>query len=144
MTETLPNPASDDTTRFEAAPDGNLIPIPAEAPEGKPIRDDAQITVSPLQASGYYVEIYNGPPNPPSEIGAVVADFLREATMEAIERAFVTGAETFALKFLEKSLFVAGVLADVFTTSPLLDEQFFRGTMDDGTQVTYAVLTPKE
>ncbi|KRE25565.1 hypothetical protein ASG82_18670 [Mycobacterium sp. Soil538] len=144
MADTLPNPASGDTTRFEVAPDGILIPVPAEAPAGKPIRDDARITVSPLRASGYYVEVYNGPPDPPSEIGDVLGDVLSEGATEAIERAFVTGAESFALAFLEKTLFVAGILADILTTSPLLSEQYFRGTMDDGTQVTYVVLTPKE
>lgn len=144
MADTLPNPASGDTTRFEVAPDGILIPVPAEAPAGKPIRDDAQITVSPLRASAYYVEVYNGPPDPPSEIGDVLGDVLSEGATEAIERAFVTGAESFALAFLEKTLFVAGILADVLTTSPLLSEQYFRGTMDDGTQVTYVVLTPRD
>lgn len=144
MAETLPNPAGGDVTRFEVAPDGILIPVPAEAPAGKPIRDDARITVSPLRESGYYVEVYNGPPDPPSEIGDVLDDVLTEAAMEAIERAFLDSAESFALAFLEKTLFVAGILADVLTTSPLLSEQYFRGTMDDGTQVTYVVLTPKE
>lgn len=144
MADTLPNPANAATTRFESAPDGTLMPIPAEAPQGKPIRDDAAITVSPLQANGYYVEIYNGPPNPPSEIGDVLSDVLSEAAMEAIERALVTGAESVALTFLEKTLSVAGILADVLTTSPLLSEQYFRGVMEDGTAVTYVVLTPKE
>jgi hypothetical protein len=62
--QNLPNPASDNTTRFEAAPDpdGSLIPIPSEAPTGSPIGDDAKITVSTRQQNGYYVEIYNGPP----------------------------------------------------------------------------------
>lgn len=48
--QTLPNRASDSTTRFEAAPDpdGTLIPIPAQAPAGMPIRDDAGIVVSAL------------------------------------------------------------------------------------------------
>ena len=144
MADTLPNPADPDTTRFESAPDGTLIPIPSEAPPGKPILDEARITVSPLRATGYYVEIYNGPPDPPSEVDAILDDFLSEAAMEAVEKALVTGAETVALKFLEGTLFIAGVLADVFTTSPLLNEQFYRGTMDDGTQVTYAILTPTE
>jgi hypothetical protein len=144
MADTLPNPADGMTNRFESAPDGTLIPIPAEAPVGRPIRDDARITVSPLQANGYYVEIYNGPPDAPSEVLDVLGDVLSEAAMEAIERALVTGAETVALKFFETSLAVVGVLADVFTTSPLLREQYFRGTMDDGTQVTYVVLTPHD
>ena len=139
--ESLPNPASDDTTRFEAAPDpdGTLIPIPSEAPKGSPIRDDAKITVSARQTSGYYVSIYNGPPDPPSEVGDLVNDVLKEAGMKAIESALLVGAPA----LLEFAVGSAGVVASVFTTSPLLKEDFFRGTMDDGTPVTYAVLTPK-
>lgn len=146
MADTLPNPASDSTTRFEAAPDpdGTLIPVPAEAPPGKAIRDDARVIVSPRRANGYYVEIYNGPPDPGSALHELVEDFLSEAAMEAIEIALLTGAESFALKFLGKVVGVAGVLADVLTTSPLLSEYYARGSMDDGTQVTYAVLTPRE
>jgi hypothetical protein len=146
MADALPNPASSSTIRFEAAPDpdGTLIPIPSEAPQGKPIRHDATITITPRQANGYYVEIYNGPPDPPPEISDVINDILNEAAMEAIEKALLAGAESFALKFLGKVVDVAGLLADVLTTSPLLNEYYARGTMDDGTQVTYVVLTPKE
>jgi hypothetical protein len=39
---------------------------------------------------------------------------------------------------------VATVVASIFTTEPILNEYFARGTMDDGTPVTYVVLTPKE
>jgi hypothetical protein len=139
--QNLPNPASDDTTRFEAAPDpdGTLIPIPSEAPKGSPIRDDARITVSARQQNGYYVEIYNGPPDPPSEINDLLDEVLTEAGMEAIERALLVGAPA----LLEFAIASASVLASVLTTSPLLTENFYRGTMDDGTQVTYAVLTPR-
>jgi hypothetical protein len=142
MTEqSLPNPASDNTTRFESAPDpdGTLIPIPSEAPKGSPIRDDAQITVSARQKNGYYVNIYNGPPNPPSEVDDIINEVLTEAGMKAIEKALLVGAPG----VLEFAVGAAGVLASVLTTSPLLKENFYRGTMDDGTQVTYAVLTPK-
>jgi hypothetical protein len=141
MAETLPNPADNNTTRFEAAPDpdGTLIPIPSEAPQGKPIREDARITVSPLQANGYYVSIYNGPPNPPSEINDIIDEVLTEAGMHTIEDVLLDGTGA-VLSFVGA---VAGVLASVLTTSPLLNETFFRGTMDDGTNVTYVVLTPK-
>jgi hypothetical protein len=139
--QSLPNPASDQTTRFEAAPDpdGTLIPIPSEAPQGSPIRDDARITVSPRQKNGYYVEIYNGPPDPPSEVNDLIEEVLTESGMHAIEDALLVGAPA----LLEFAIGAAGVLASVFTTSPLLLENFYRGTMDDGTQVTYAVLTPR-
>ncbi|MEV5959067.1 hypothetical protein AB0M11_35925 [Streptomyces sp. NPDC051987] len=141
MADTLPNPASDNTTRFEAAPDpdGTLIPIPSEAPQGKAIRDDAQISVSARQDNGYYVTIYNGPPDPPSDVNDFINDLLTEAGMKAIEDALLDGAPA-VLGFLASA---AGVLASVLTTSPLLNEQLFRGVMDDGTNVTYVVLTPK-
>src|SRR5262249_39532452 len=105
----LPNPASDDTTRFEAAPDpdGALIPIPSEAPKGSPIRDDAKITVSARQQNGYYVEIYNGPPDPPSEVNDLIDDVLTEAGMKAIEDALLVGAPA----LLEFAVGAAGVLA---------------------------------
>ncbi|MFJ9928385.1 hypothetical protein ACIRU5_20455 [Streptomyces misionensis] len=142
MADTLPNPASDNTTRFEAAPDpdGTLIPIPSEAPQGKAIRDDAQITVSERRESGYYVTIYNGPPDPPSEVNDIIEEFSSEALQKDIEHAVGFNAAPAVLRFVGAA---AGVLASVLTTSPLLNEQLFRGTMDDGTAVTYAVLTPQ-
>jgi hypothetical protein len=141
MADTLPNPATDKTTRFEAAPDpdGTLIPIPSEAPQGKLIRDDARITVSARQANGYYVSIYNGPPDPPSEVDDVINDVFSEIVMKEIEDALLQGSGKL-VSFLGA---VAGVLASVLTTSPILNEFLCRGTMDDGTQVTYVVLTPK-
>ncbi|MFD4715224.1 hypothetical protein ACFWN5_36930 [Streptomyces sp. NPDC058430] len=137
--DTLPNPASDNTTRFESAPDGTLIPVPSEAPQGKPVRDDAQITVSARQERGYYVAIYNGTPDSPSEVNGFIDELFTEVGMKEIEDALIHGAPEI-VGFLAAA---AGLLASVLTTSPLLNEQFFRGTMEDGTQVTYAVLTPK-
>ena len=118
MADTLPNPASDNTTRFEAAPDpdNSLIPIPSEAPRGKPIRDDARITVSPRRENGYYVSIYNGPPDSPSEINDLVNDILSEVAMKKIEEVLLNGTGEF-FSFLGA---VAGVVASVLTTSPLL------------------------
>lgn len=138
--QTLPNPASSDTTRFESAPDpdGTLIPIPSSA-GGRPIREDAHITVSPRQANGYYVTIFNGPPEAPSsEVKDLIDEILTEAGQKAIEDALLAGAP----EVLEFSLSVVGVIASVLTTSPLLKEAFYRGQMDDGINVTYAVLTP--
>jgi hypothetical protein len=116
-----------------------LIPIPSEAPQGSPIRDDARIVVSARRRNGYYVEIYNGPPDPPSEVNELIDEVLTESGMEAIEEALLAGAPA----LLSFAIGAAGVLASILTTSPLLAENFYRGTMDDGTQVTYAVLTPK-
>ncbi len=107
MAETLPNPASDDTTRFEVAPDpdGTLIPIPSQAPQGKPIGDDARITVSPRQERGYYVQIYNGPSDPPSEveetISELLTDILTETGQVAIEDALFVG-DAAVLEFLPR------------------------------------------
>lgn len=139
---TLPNPASSETTRFEAAPDpdGTLIPIPTAA-GGKPIRDDAQITVSPRGQNGYYVSIYNGAPNPPS---TEVKDFLDEVLSEAHQQALEMALLESAPAVLEFSLAAAGVLASVLTTSPILAEDCYRGTMEDGVNVTYVVLTPHQ
>ncbi len=58
----------------------------------------------------------------------------------SIEDARFVGAPA-VLEFLASA---AGVLASVLATSPLLNEQFFRGVMDDGTAVTHVVLTPED
>lgn len=142
MADTLPNPASDNTTRFEAAPDldSTLIPIPSEAPQYQAIRGDATVTVSPRGDNGYYVTIYNGPPDPPSEINDFLLEILTDVGMEKIENTLLQGTGEL-LSFIGG---VAGVLASVLTTSPILNEYYARGSMDDGTAVTYAVLTPKQ
>jgi hypothetical protein len=142
MADTLPNPAAGSTNRFEAAPDpdGTLIPIPSEAPRSSMIRDDARIAVSPRLQNGYYVSIYNGPPNPPSEVDDFILDILGDVGIEKIENVLLQGTGEL-LSFLGA---VAGVVATVLTTSPILNEYFARGTMEDGTPVTYVVLTPKK
>ncbi len=139
---TLPNPAGDDTTRFESAPDPDvtLIPIPMEAPQGSPIREDASVTVNARTSNGYYVSIYNGAATTDPDVAGRVAELLSDAGKEAIEKAILEGAPT-VLEFAVAGL---GVLASILTTSPLLEEQYFRGTMEDGTPVTYVVLTPKQ
>ena len=82
--------ARDATDRFEAAPDpdGTLIPIPKEAPAGTPIRDDAKITVSAKQANGYYVAIYNGPPDSSQDLTDFLGELLTEASLATIETLF--------------------------------------------------------
>jgi hypothetical protein len=97
------------------------------------------ITVSARQQNGYYVEIYNGPANPPPEIIDQINEVLTEVGKREIEVAIMAGAPA----LLEFALGAAAVAAAVFTAKPLLMENIYRGTMDDGTQVTYAVLTPK-
>src|ERR1700722_11211153 len=39
----LPAAPSEDFSRFESAPDGTLIPVPDECPQGNVIRSDAQV-----------------------------------------------------------------------------------------------------
>lgn len=139
--DTLPDPSTDSTDRFEAAPDpdGTLIPIPKEAPAGNPIRDDARITVGARQANGYYVAIYNGPPDSSPDLTDFLAELLTEASIARIETLFAETAASGVIAFLALPV---GVLISLLTSTPTLNEQFIRAKLDDGTQVTYAVLTP--
>jgi len=139
--DTLPDPATDATDRFEAAPDpdGTLIPIPEEAPAGNPIRDDAQITVSPRQASGYYVTIYNGPPESSPDLTDFLAELLTEASIARLETLFAETAAGGIIAFIAAPV---GVLISLLTSKPTLNEQYIRAQLGDGTQVTYAVLSP--
>jgi hypothetical protein len=141
LTDTLPDPATDTTDRFEAAPDpdGTLIPIPNEAPAGQPIRDDAAITVSPRQASGYYVTIYNGPPESSQDLTDFIAELLTEASLARLETLFAETAAGGVIKFIAAPV---GVLISLLTSKPTLNEQYIRTKLEDGTQVTYAVLSP--
>jgi hypothetical protein len=141
--DTLPDPTTDATDRFEAAPDpdGTLIPIPKEAPAGTPIRDDAKITVSAKQANGYYVAIYNGPPDSSQDLTDFLGELLTEASLTTIETLFADTAAGGVLSFLGGPV---GALISVFTSTPTLNEQFVRANLDDGTQVTYAVLSPAQ
>lgn len=139
--DTLPDPNTDTTDRFEAAPDpdGTLIPIPQEAPAGNPIRDDAQVTVSARQANGYYVTIYNGPPDSSPDLTDFLAELLTEASIARLEQMFAETAAGGLIAFLALPV---GVLISLLTSTPTLNEQYIRAKLDDGTQVTYAVLSP--
>ncbi|MBJ6637665.1 hypothetical protein H4K36_06510 [Streptomyces sp. DHE7-1] len=143
LQDTLPSPQTDTTDRFEAAPDpdGTLIPIPREAPAGNPVRDDATISVSPLQGSGYYVTIYNGPPESSGETDDFIAELLTEASLAHLEQLFAETAAGGVIRFLAAPV---GVLISLLNSTPTLNEQFIRTRLDDGTQVTYAVLSPAE
>jgi hypothetical protein len=139
--DTLPDPTTDATDRFEAAPDpdGTLIPVPKEAPAGNPIRDDAQVTVSARQASGYYVTIYNGPPDSSPDLADFLADLITEASIARLEQMFAETAAAGVIGFLALPV---GVLISLLTSTPTMNEQYIRAKLDDGTQVTYAVLSP--
>jgi hypothetical protein len=141
--DTLPDPNSDSIDRFEAAPDpdGTLIPIPQEAPIGNVIRDDAQVTVGPKQANGYYVAIYNGPPDSSQNLADFLGELLTEASLAKLEIMFAETAAAGVIKFLALPV---GVVISLLTSTPTLNEQFIRAKLDDGTQITYAVLSPSE
>ncbi|NUL02539.1 hypothetical protein HRW07_04615 [Streptomyces lunaelactis] len=141
LQDTLPNPTTDATDRIEAAPDpdGTLIPIPKEAPAGSPIRDDAKVTVSPRQASGYYVAIYNGPPETSEELTEFPAHLVTEASLARLEIMFAETAAGGVIAFLALPV---GVLITVLASKPIMNEQYIRTRLVDGTQVTYAVLSP--
>ncbi|WP_037851501.1 hypothetical protein [Streptomyces sp. NRRL S-340] len=141
MQDTLPDPQTDATDRFEAAPDpdGTLIAIPKEAPAGNPIRDDATISVSPRQNSGYYVTVYNGPPESSGDLKDFVGELLTEASLARLETLFARTAAGGVIKFLSAPV---GVLISLLTSKPTMNEQYIRTRLDDGTQVTYAVLSP--
>ena len=96
----FPQPGRRTIREYESAPDGLLIPIPSEAPEGNPIRDDAQITVGPRQNSGYYVAIYNGPPDPEGHNGELLAELLTEASITQLEHMLAEAAVQAAAKWV--------------------------------------------
>jgi len=139
--DTLPDPTTDAADRFEAAPDpdGTLIPIPKEAPAGSPIRDDAQVTVSARQATGYYVTIYNGPQESSPDLVDFLADLITEASIERLALIFAETAAGGVIAFLALPV---GVAIALLSSTPTMNEQYIRAKMDDGTQVTYAVLSP--
>lgn len=143
--DAVPTAGTTDYDRYEAAPEGVLIPIPSEAPAGNVIRDDAQITVSPLQASGYYVAIYNGPADSGANVSELVGELLTEAGIAGLEQLVIkatAGAVSTALiKFASLGL---SVIISVFTPSPILRESVVRSKMEDGTAITYAVLDPQD
>ena len=138
MAETLPNPASGDTTRFEVAPDGTLGSRSRGGAGGQahprrcadhgefPLRA-SRLLRRDLQRTARSTERDRRRPRGRAQRRCHGGD---RASLRQRRR------ELLRLAFLEKTLFVAGILADVLTTSPLLTEQYFRGTMDDGTQVT--------
>ena len=141
--DTLPDSATDTTDRYEAAPDpdGTLIPVPQEAPAGNPIRDDAKVTVSAKQNNGYYVAIYNGPPDNSQNLDDFLADLLTESSLATLEQLFAGTVGGAVIKFVAGPV---GVLISLLSSTPTLNEQYIRSKLDDGTQVTYAVLSPAQ
>lgn len=137
-------PTSDsDYTWFESAPDGVLIPVPSEAPAGNAIRPDAKITVSPLQSSGYYVAIYNAPPEEGSHADDLLKEIITEASITRLEHLLGDAAATQGSKLLKFGGLFISVAISVFTSSPVLKESLMLSRLNDGTAITYAVLDPQ-
>lgn len=143
----FPSSPNDAVSRFEAAPDGLLIAVPDEAPEGHPIRADAQVSVSPRTAAGYYVAVFNGAAD--ADVGGETAgEFVAHVWIEeniillekVLAAAFREGAHG-AIKF---GGLVLGVVLSLFSSSPILTEYRFRGYLDDGTPVVYLIMQPEE
>lgn len=133
--DAVPSAGTTDYSRYESAPDGLLIPIPSEVPEGNPIRDDAQITVGPRQSSGYYVAIYNGPPDAEGHNAELLAELLTEASITQLEHMLAEAAVQAATKVVIKFAGLAvGVIISLLTPSPILRETFVGTKLEDGTR----------
>lgn len=142
--DAVPAAGTTDYSRYESAPDGLLIPIPSEAPEGNPIRDDAQITVGPRQNSGYYVAIYNGPPDPEGHNGELLAELLTEASITQLEHMLAEAAVQAAAKWVIRFAGLGvGVIISLLTPSPVLRESIVGSKLEDGTPLRYVVLDPQ-
>ena len=128
---------------FESAPDGTLIPVPSEAPAGNPIRDDAQVTVSERRASGYYIAIYNGPPESEGHTGEVITEVLTEASLTKLEHLLGEAVGAAAESAIRFAGLVVGVAVSLLDPSPILKESLFQASLEDGTPVTYVVLDPQ-
>lgn len=140
----LPPAPTEDFSRFESAPDGTLIPVPDECPQGNAIRSDAQVTVNSKTSAGFYVTIFNGPPESSAAFGDALKELLTEAAIAQLEhmmaRAVIDGAKGF-VKF--GGLFVS-VAISVLTPSPVLKESRFRAYLPDQTPISYVVLDPQQ
>ena len=137
----IPSRETEDFSRFEMASDGTLIPIPDEAPEGHPIREDAQITVSATSA-GYYVSILNGPVGSHA-LGHFAGEVVTETAIAHLEHMLAHAVRTGARAMVKFGGLFVSVAISVFTPSPIFSERHFRGYLDDGTAVSYVVLEPQ-
>jgi hypothetical protein len=138
----IPSSQTDDFFRFESAPDGTLIAIPDEAPEGHPIREDAQITVRAMPA-GYYVSILNGPTGA-NTLGHLAGGLVTETAIANLEHMLAHAVRTGARRLVRFAGLSVRVAVSVFTPSPMLTEHHFRGYLTDGTSVSYVVLEPQQ
>ncbi len=130
--------------RTVSAPDGTDIPVPSGGVglgDGSTliVRPDAQVQVSPKSDNGWYVVI-----NTAEESNNEAADLFKEFTVEGaihtlekLATEALAGAAEVAIKIGGA---VVGVLVSLFTSSNLTREIFIRGTLSDGTPITYCIL----
>lgn len=143
--DAVPSARTSKGPRFETAPDGVLIPIPDELPEGNPVRADARVDVS-LQGGGtfYYVVIFNGG-NDVLKPDKLLADLVSEAAIKKFEKLL---AETVFRHSPKIVSFAAGlsisVAVSIFTSSPILTERRFRAYDENLMPIEYVLLQPRE
>jgi hypothetical protein len=146
----VPSSSDSDVTRFESAPDGTLIPIPDEVPQGNPILEEAEVAVS-LQGNGtfFYVVIYNKKDEDESEVEAEkrrerIAHVLTEAAIKRFEHFLAETVLKNAKGIVKFGVGIAiGVVVSVLTTSPILKERRFRGYTGNLTPIDYVILEPQ-
>jgi hypothetical protein len=97
----------------KSAPDGRLIPVPDQYPPGILIRDDAQITVS-ASGSGFYVAIFNGPPESAGELSHLIGEVLTEAAITRLEHILAESAATGAKGLIK----FGGLFVILYRSSP--------------------------
>jgi hypothetical protein len=140
----LPSSPSAEFSRFEAAPDGTLIPIPDEGPPGNKIRDDAQITISPRNALGYYyVAIINMPAEAGDGVSHLVTELMTEAAIAELEHILARAAMAGAKGLVKFGGLFVSVAISVFTSSPIAKESRFRAYLPDLTPVYYVIVDPQ-
>ena len=139
----LPSANSEDFSRFESAPDGTLIPIPDELPQGNPVREDAQVTVNPRNAQGYYVVIYNGAPEANGEAAHIIGELLTETAITHLEHLLAHAVTTGAKAFVKFGGLIFSVAVSSLNPSSILKESRFRGYLEDQTPISYVVLDPQ-
>lgn len=138
----LPSEVSDDFSRFESAPDGTLIPIPTNYPSGVDVRSDATISVSP-SGSGFYVVIFNGPPESHVDFAHLVTHAAIELLIADTEHLLAHAAAQGTKLVVTFGGIAVSALAVLLTPSPVLQETMFRGYLPDQRPIFYVALTPQ-
>lgn len=127
--------------RMVQAPDGVQIPVPSGGIGGAYTEHGTEIWIHPeapvrisAHNGGYYIVVNSAPP-----ANGEASDLFEDLTVESleylIERALAHGAPA----VFKMGLSVAGLLADVLTTTRLTREIFIRGEYQ-GIPVQYCLL----